>query len=91
MRVQFTKKFQKQYKRSPSKIQRIFGSKLKIFMLNPLDASLNNHQLSGKLCSYRSISVTGDWRVIYSLRRGTDSDGVIVVFELIGTHSQLYG
>ena len=84
MNVKFTKKFQKQYEKSPKGIKKAFEEKLDIFTSDKFYPTLNNHQLAGKLNGYRSINVTGDWRAVY---RETDD---FVLFELLGTHSQLY-
>ena len=86
IKVRFTTKFKKLYKRADNSIQNNFNKRLEIFMINPNDQVLNNHKLIGKYCGYRSINVNGDWRVIYSI----DMDGG-VIFEILGTHSQLYG
>lgn len=84
MKIRFTNRFKKQYKKSSEKIQKEFDKKLKLFLHTPLHPLLNNHPLKGKLLGLRSINITGDWRAIYSV----ENDDII--FELIGTHSQLY-
>ncbi len=84
MTVKFSKKFRKQYQKADKKIQVRFNQKLALFLTNPFHSQLNNHQLTGTYLDYRSINVTGDWRAIYSENAG------VVVFELLGTHSQLY-
>jgi len=38
---------------------------------------------------YRSINITGDWRALYTIK-GDGKGGEIAVFEILGTHSQLY-
>jgi addiction module RelE/StbE family toxin len=85
MEVRFSRQFVKQYNRAPVRIRQAFNNRLKIFFMNPYAFSLNNHQLLGKLKGLRSINVTGDWRALYSRQ-----DGVLIVFEVLGTHSQLY-
>ncbi len=52
---------------------------------NPLHPTLRNHALRGKYKAYRSIDITGDIRALY-VQNGND-----VVFDVVGTHSQLYG
>lgn len=86
MRISFSRAFTKQYKKAPQKIRSAFNKKLKLFLKNPHHPILNNHQLSGKLKGYRSINITGDWRVLYSQPSGSSA----VIFEVFGTHSQLY-
>lgn len=56
-----------------------------IFLKNPYDPILNNHALHGKYMCYRSMSITGNIRIVYKL---FDKDTVL--FAEIGTHSKLY-
>jgi len=84
MSVRFSRKFTKQYRKANSKIRAAFDERLKLFLEDPHHILLNNHQLIGKLKNYRSINITGDWRAIYSSRNKT------IIFEVLGTHSQLY-
>jgi len=79
------RKFVKQFKRLPKKIQDKFGYKLTIFIFNPYSIELNNHSLTGEWLGHRSIDITGDIRAIYRI----DNDSCL--FKAIGTHHQLYG
>lgn len=84
--IRFTKEFRKQYKRAPKKVQQACDQRLLLFFQEPRHPLLRNHLLSGNLRSYRSISVTGDWRAIYKEM----DDRSMIVFLLLGTHSELY-
>lgn len=81
-----TKQFSKKAPRLSSKIKRVLAEKLELFMANPFSVILNNHALHGVLRKYRSIDVTGDYRLIYEQY---DSDVVLLID--IDTHSNLYG
>lgn len=83
-RIDYSKTFDKQLKKAPLSIKISFRQRLELFITNPFHPQLNNHSLTGKYKSYRSINITGDWRAIYS----ENSD--VIIFELLGTHSQLY-
>lgn len=85
MRVEFHKKFKKRYPKLDLKIRKKLNDKLRIFELDPFNFCLNNHRLTGKYRGYRSINITGDWRAFY---KQFDN---LVVFVLIGTHSELHG
>ena len=85
MQINFTKKFAKQRDKAPVKIQKTIDNRLKLFIKDPFSRLLNNHQLTGNFKKYHSINITGDWRAWYSTR------GAIIFFEVVGTHSQLYG
>jgi addiction module RelE/StbE family toxin len=84
MQIKYSRKFKKQYQKAPKKIKQAFKNRRNLFYQNPYNPILNNHQLTGKFKGYRSINITGDWRAIYS------GDKAIIIFEMLGTHSQLY-
>ena len=86
MKIDYSKRFLKQLKKTPEKIRKSFKKRLKIFILDKRSAILNNHALKGKFRGFRSINVTGDWRAMFRELRG----GEIIRFYSIGTHSQLY-
>lgn len=86
MSVRFSRRFAKDYQRSPQKIKQKFNQRLTIFIDEPHAACLNNHSLTGQWRGYRSINVTGDWRAIF-----IETDAGLVIFAALGTHSQIYG
>jgi len=88
MRIEFAKSFGKSYELCDQSIRKRFDERLRLFVNSPFDRCLNNHPLKGKFSNYRSINVTGNWRAIYSTRK--EGEVEVVVFELLGTHSQLY-
>ena len=89
MQVRFSKRFGKSYEKADLKTRRAFNKRLKLFLQNQLHPLLNNHSLTGKLSGYRSINVTGDWRAIFSITINEEGEQ-IAIFEMLGTHSQLY-
>lgn len=88
MQVRFSKRFSKSYDKSDKKIKNAFKNRLSIFKKDQHNPQLNNHTLTGKYLGYRSINVTGDWRAIYSHRKIGGEN--VIIFEVLGTHSQLY-
>jgi len=88
-RIDFSKKFLKLHKKAPQNIRNAWIKRLALFNQDPFHPLLNNHALTGKLTGYRSINVTGDWRAFYS--EYEEEKEKVIVFEVIGTHSQLYG
>lgn len=82
--INYSKKFEKQLKKAPLEIKIAFRNRRELFIQDPFHPQLNNHQLTGKFKGSRSINITGDWRAIYS--EFNDS----IIFEMLGTHSQLY-
>jgi addiction module RelE/StbE family toxin len=85
MVIETTKAFDKQYAKLNVKVKTAFKKRIEVFKANPFDISLRNHALKGKYLGYRSIDITGDVRVLYTVRGDT-----IIIFAFIGTHSQLY-
>jgi addiction module RelE/StbE family toxin len=85
MIVSYSKNFIKQSKKLAPKIKVKLLDRISTFIENPLDISLRNHMLKGKYKEYRSIDITGDVRALY-IQNGNE-----VIFDYVGTHSQLYG
>jgi addiction module RelE/StbE family toxin len=84
MTVGYSKTFIKQSKKlSPDLRQKLY-QRITLFVSNPLDPALRNHALKGKYRQYRSMDITGDIRALYTQR------GDNYIFEVVGTHSQLY-
>jgi addiction module RelE/StbE family toxin len=90
MNIRYSTNFKKQYKKAPKKIQEKVKERISLFVRDPTNQLLNNHVLTGKFQGYRSINITGNWRVIFSRRLNLKSKQEYY-FELMGTHSQLYG
>ena len=88
-RIDFSNKFLKQHKKAPQNVRNAWTKRLGLFIHDPFYPLLNNHGLTGELSGYRSINVTGDWRAFYS--EYEEEKEKVIVFEVIGTHSQLYG
>ena len=86
MIIKRTSGFKKQYKKLPVKFQTQFDTKLHIFIDDQSDSRIRNHPLKGRFAGYWSIDVNGDMRALYR-KEGEE----IIMFALIGTHSQLYG
>ena len=85
MQLRYLRKFKKQYQKLPKKMQAAFDERLRLFLSNPTDPRLRLHPLKGTFAGYWSINITGDLRALF-YREGQD----IVIFALIGTHSELY-
>jgi addiction module RelE/StbE family toxin len=86
MTIRYLPKFKKQYKKLPLKLQLQFDERVRLFVADPTLPMLKVHPLKGEYKGYWSMSVSGDIRALYIM----DGD-TIVIFALIGSHSQLYG
>lgn len=71
---------------SPQYHQDQFDEKIALFVVDPTLPALKVHPLKGKFKGYWSMNVNGDVRALYIIEGDS-----IIIFGLIGTHSQLYG
>ena len=78
--------FKKRIRRLPPKIKQAIIERLRLFASTPYHTLLDNHSLSGSWRGYRSINITGDWRIIYE-PIGADRARLMEV----DTHHNLYG
>ena len=86
MTIQYTPKFKKQYKKLPKQFQDQFAERLQLFLRDPKSPQLRVHPLVGKFVGYWSLNVNGDLRAIYLMQADE-----VILFALIGSHSELYG
>lgn len=86
MIVKYEKQFKKQYKKLPTKYKVQFAERLALFIEDPTLPMLRVHPLKGVYGGYWSMNVSGDLRALYK-----EEGDEIIIFALIGTHSELYG
>ena len=78
--------FERQYKKLPQALQDKMWERLSLLVTDNLNPLLNDHKLDPPYESYRSINITGDYRLVY---KRLERD--IYYLRAIGTHHQLYG
>lgn len=88
MKIQYDPDFIKKLKKVDIRIVRSFEKKLAIFLKNPFDLQLNNHELREEYSGLRSIDITADYRAIYEEMNEDDEE--IIYFIILGTHEELY-
>lgn len=81
MKIYYSSKFAKEYKKLPTKIKVAAEKKEKIFRLDPFDARLKTHKLSGKLKDYYSFSIDFKHRIIFEF-----APEDTIWFHSVGTH-----
>lgn len=86
MTIRQTRRFVKQLAKQPAEVRQAYYNRLRIFAEDPHNPLLRDHALRGQLKGFYSINITGDVKAIYMVV-GND----IYIFDLIGTHAQLYG
>lgn len=87
MKIIWNRNFDKHYKNRVlpyKKINLKFKERIRIFINNPKDPVLKDHQLAGKLRTYRAFWIAGDLRVVYKIQNET------FYFYDIGSHNQVY-
>jgi len=84
--VRFTKMFKKDLIKQSPKLQQRFWERLQLWQEQPLNPLLYHHLLKGDFAGLHSINITGDVRAVYD-----EFDNEIVLYVMIGSHSQLYG
>lgn len=85
MKIIPSKRFDKKVIKLPLPIQKELIKRLTLFTEDPFSRILNNHPLQGNKKQYRSINITGDYRLIYELY---DTDMARLID--IDKHSNLY-
>lgn len=82
MKILYSTKFLREYKRLPIQIKRIAENKERIFRINPFDMRLNTHKLKGQLSEYCAFSIDQQYRIIFEF---INKD--VVWFHSVGDHS----
>jgi len=81
MKVYYSSKFEKEYRRLPLKIKLLAEKKERLFRKDPYQAQLKTHKLKGRLKVYWSFSIDIHYRIIFEF-----VDNRTVWFHSIGTH-----
>ena len=82
MKIFYSSKFEREYRKLTFAIKIIAEKKEKIFRENPFDARLKTHKLKGSLDGFWSFSLTQKYRIIFEF---IDAD--IIWFHSVGDHS----
>lgn len=80
-----SKKFKKQYAKQPKKVQVAFKKRLQMYTVDQDNPQLRIHELKGRLQGMYSMDVNGDVRALFEV-----VDDEVRLFQMIGSHSQLY-
>jgi addiction module RelE/StbE family toxin len=81
MKIIYSTKFAKEYKRLPLKVKKLAEKKEIIFRKDPFESSLKTHKLTGKLKEYYSFSIDYQYRIIIEF---VEKD--VIWFHSVGTH-----
>ena len=86
MRFGRNRVFKRQFGKLPSKLQDRVEERLVMLIADESNPLLNDHKLGPPYETYRSINITGDYRLVY---KRLDRDTFYL--RAVGTHHQLYG
>jgi len=81
-KIEYSRKFVKELNKLPKDIISLADEKEKVFRNNPLHPSLRLHELHGKFKEVWSISITGNYRIIFKRKENGD-----LLFVSIGRHN----
>lgn len=81
MKVFYTKKFEREYKKISVEIKKKFELTEKFFRKNPFDKKLKTHKLRGELSDFWSYSIDFKNRVIFEMIKEDE-----IIFHSIGSH-----
>lgn len=85
MNVDFTKTFNKQFQKLPTKQQEQAKAAVALFVQDVTAPALRNHGLKREWQGHRSITAGGDLRLHFKVIEDNK-----VLFVAVGSHSQLY-
>ena len=82
MRIVYSRKFAREYRALPLRIQTMAERRETIFTKNPFDRWLKTHKLSGRLRGCWSFSIDQKYRIIFEF-----VSEKIIWFHAVGDHS----
>lgn len=85
MEFSYSRQFERQYRKLPQKVRSRVAERLELLVHSEFHPLLQNHKLHGKYEEWRSINITGDFRLIYK-----KIDAEVMRIDAVGTHTELY-
>jgi len=82
MKISYSSKFEREYRKLPMSVKRIAETKEDIFRVDPFDARLKTHKLKGGLKDFWSFSIDDKYRIIFEFISKQE-----VWFHSSGTHA----
>ncbi|MDP3646412.1 MAG: type II toxin-antitoxin system YafQ family toxin [bacterium] len=80
------REFERRAKKLPQAIHEKVWQRITLMVVGEFNPILNNHKLNPPYEGYRSINITGDYRLVYK-KLATDT----YYLRAVGTHHQLFG
>ena len=83
MKIIYTSKFEREYKKLPLLIKKSAEENEKIFLANPFDSKLKTRKLHGKFKEFWSFSVDYKFRIVFEISKENKE---IFYFHSISNH-----
>lgn len=88
MKIVYDHGFLQKFKKANIRIRKSIKERILLFSKDSSNPRLNNHPLKKEFLGYRSIDITGDFRVVY--KETEIEKETAVYFITFGTHKELY-
>lgn len=82
MRIVYSSKFAREYRKLPDDIKDLAEKQELLFRKNPFDPKLKTHKLKGVLQEFLSFSIGYKYRIIFEFGKNKD----VVYFHSVGDH-----
>lgn len=82
MKIIYSSKFAREYKKLPISIKDIAEKQEKLFRQNPFNIKLKTHKLKGRLRGFLSFSIGYRYRIIFEFSKNKKT----VYFHSVGDH-----
>lgn len=82
MKIFYSSRFAREYKKLPNSIKDIAEKQEIIFRKNPFDPKLETHKLKGRLSGFLSFSIDCKYRIIFEFAKSKKT----VYFYSVGDH-----
>jgi len=82
MRIYYSTKFKREYKKLPKLVKILAEEKEQIFRNDPFDAKLDTHKLHGRLKEFWSFGIDNKFRIIFEFTGKN-----IIWFHAVRAHS----
>lgn len=82
MKIIYSSKFAREYKKLPNSIKNIAEEQEAIFRQDPFDPKLRTHKLKGRLSGFLSFSIDHKYRIIFEFSKNKNT----IYFHSAGDH-----
>jgi len=85
MKIHYSTKFKKQYRKLPKGIREQFRERAALFLNDKNAPQLNIHKLHGEYDGLWSMNISGEMRAVFDVHYKNT-----IIFVAVGSHSELY-